>query len=97
MKKLFMILPLVLVLCFAFGCQDKEATAELEEFKAQAALEEQNKELVLSWIDLPPKYRSRSYVRISQGRKEKKWAGSATQQNRSSACFGRLKSFRAKV
>jgi hypothetical protein len=47
--------------------------------------------------DLPPKYRSRSYVRISQGRKEKKWAGSATQQNRSSACFGRLKSFRAKV
>jgi hypothetical protein len=28
------------------GCQDKAAMAELEEFKAQAALEEQNKEIV---------------------------------------------------
>jgi hypothetical protein len=28
------------------GCQDKAAMAELEEFKAQAALEKQNKELV---------------------------------------------------
>jgi steroid delta-isomerase-like uncharacterized protein len=28
------------------GCQDKEAMAELEEFKAQAAVEEQNKELI---------------------------------------------------
>jgi steroid delta-isomerase-like uncharacterized protein len=31
------------------GCQDKEAMAELEEFKAQAALEEQNKEVVRSY------------------------------------------------
>jgi hypothetical protein len=30
MKKLFMILPLVLVLSFVVGCQDKEAMAELE-------------------------------------------------------------------
>jgi hypothetical protein len=43
MKKLFMILPLTLILCFMVGCQDKSAMAELEEFKAQAALEEQNK------------------------------------------------------
>ena len=46
MKKLCMILPLVLILCLMVGCQDKEAMAELEEFRAQAALEEQNVELV---------------------------------------------------
>ncbi len=46
MKKLCMILPLTLILCFMVGCQDKEAMAELEEFRAQAALEEQNKEIV---------------------------------------------------
>jgi steroid delta-isomerase-like uncharacterized protein len=46
MKKLCMILPLAMILCFMVGCQDKEALAELEEFKAQAAVEEQNKELV---------------------------------------------------
>jgi steroid delta-isomerase-like uncharacterized protein len=46
MKKLLMIIPLVILLCFTFGCQDKEAKAELEEFKAQAEVEEQNKGLV---------------------------------------------------
>lgn len=46
MKKLCMILTLALILCFAVGCQDKEAMTELEEFKAQAKVEEQNKELV---------------------------------------------------
>ncbi len=46
MKKLCMILPLALILCFMVGCQDKEAMAELEEFRAQAELEEQNKELI---------------------------------------------------
>jgi len=45
MKKIFMIIPLVILLCFMVGCQDKEAMAELEEMKAQAELEEQNKEL----------------------------------------------------
>ena len=43
MKKLFMILPLVFVLCFVYGCQDKTAMVELEEFKAQAEVEEQKK------------------------------------------------------
>ena len=43
MKKLCMILPLALIACFMFGCQDKEAMTELEEFRAQTALEEQNK------------------------------------------------------
>jgi uncharacterized protein (TIGR02246 family) len=42
MKKLLTIIPLVFLLCFTFGCQNKEAMAELEEFRAQAAVEEQN-------------------------------------------------------
>ena len=46
MKKSLLILPLVFLLCFTFGCQDKEAMAELEEFRAQAEVEEQNKALV---------------------------------------------------
>ena len=50
MKKLYMILPLALILCFMVGCQDKEAMAELEEFKAQAEVEEQNKALVIQWF-----------------------------------------------
>ena len=47
MKNAVAILPLALILCFMVGCQDKGATAELEEFRSQAALEEQNKALVL--------------------------------------------------
>ena len=46
MKKLFIVIPLVFLLCFAFACQDKEAMAELEKFKAQAEVEEQNIALV---------------------------------------------------
>jgi len=46
MKKLSIILPLALILCFMIGCQDKEAMAELEEFRAQAEVEEQNKVLI---------------------------------------------------
>jgi steroid delta-isomerase-like uncharacterized protein len=45
MKKLYIILPLALILCFMVGCQDKEAMAEVEEMKAQAEVEEQNKEI----------------------------------------------------
>jgi len=45
MKKLLMILPLALILCFMVGCQNQAAKAELEEMKAQAEVEEQNKEL----------------------------------------------------
>ena len=43
MKKLYIILPLALILCFVVGCQDKEAMAELEAMKAQAAAEEQHR------------------------------------------------------
>ncbi len=35
MEKLCMILPMALILCFIVSCQDKQAMAELEEFKAQ--------------------------------------------------------------
>ncbi len=41
-----------LILCFVVGCQDKEAMAELEAFKAQAAVEEQNKEIVRRYFEL---------------------------------------------
>ncbi len=46
MKKLSIILPLALILCVMVGCQDKAAMAELEKFKAQAAVEEQNEMLI---------------------------------------------------
>ena len=42
MKKYLSVIPLVLLVCFVVGCQDKAAMAELEQFKAQAALEEAN-------------------------------------------------------
>ena len=42
MKKLFMIFPLALVLCFMVGCQNKAAMAELEE---------QNKEIMTRWFE----------------------------------------------
>jgi steroid delta-isomerase-like uncharacterized protein len=51
MKKFLLVIPLTLILCFMVGCQDKEAMAELEEFKAQAAVEEQNKELVKGLLE----------------------------------------------
>ena len=50
MKKLTLTLPLALILSFMVGCQDKEAMAELEEFKAQKALEETNKALVMRYF-----------------------------------------------
>ncbi len=42
MKKHFMVLSLVLLLCFTVGCQDKEAMAELEAMRVQTKAEEQN-------------------------------------------------------
>ncbi len=41
---------MAMILCFMVGCQDKEAMAELEAMKAQAAVEEQNKEVVRKWL-----------------------------------------------
>jgi len=51
MKKLCIILPLALILCFMVGCQDKAAMAELEEFRAKAEVEEQNKAIVLRLLE----------------------------------------------
>jgi C-1 hydroxylase len=50
MKRSLVFLPLVIVMAFTLGCQDQQALAELEEMKAQAAIEEQNKEIVLESI-----------------------------------------------
>ncbi len=43
MKKLLLVIPLVFLLCFTFSCQNQEAMAEIEEFKVQVKVEEQNK------------------------------------------------------
>lgn len=51
MKKLLMVIPLVFLLCFAFACQKKAEKAEFEKLKAQAAAEEQNKELIIRLIE----------------------------------------------
>jgi steroid delta-isomerase-like uncharacterized protein len=48
MRGKFLVVLLCLVFSFAVGCQDKEAMAELEAMKAQAEVEEQNKELARS-------------------------------------------------
>jgi len=41
----------VLLLCFSLACQDKAAMAELEKFRAQAAVEQQNVALVTKVFD----------------------------------------------
>ena len=46
MKKLHCVIPLAVLLCFAFACQNKAEKTELEKYRAQAKLEEQNKEIV---------------------------------------------------
>ena len=51
MKNILTIIPLVMLLCFSIGCQDKEAMAELEAFKAQASQEENNRELAKRYVE----------------------------------------------
>jgi predicted ester cyclase len=48
MKKCLCVGPLVFLFCFTIACQDKAAIAELEKYRAQAKVEEQNKALMLS-------------------------------------------------
>jgi steroid delta-isomerase-like uncharacterized protein len=38
-------LPLVIVMSFTLGCQNQQALADIEEMKAQTAVEDQNKEI----------------------------------------------------
>ena len=49
MKKLCMILPVGLILCFIASCQNKAEKAELEKYRTQAKVEVQNKEVVKSY------------------------------------------------
>ena len=51
MKKPILVVALVLLLCFVFGCQNKAEKAELEKFRTQTKLEEQNKALMLRAIE----------------------------------------------
>jgi predicted ester cyclase len=50
MRKVACVLPVVLVLCFASACRDKEAIAELEKYRAQAAVEARNIEIIKAAI-----------------------------------------------
>ncbi len=50
MKISRLILPLVILLGFAFGCGDKVEMAELEKYRSQADVEEQNKDIVRRWL-----------------------------------------------
>jgi steroid delta-isomerase-like uncharacterized protein len=51
MKKLLCIFPLVLLFCFTIACRDKAAMAELEKYKVQANVEEQNKDLYRKMVE----------------------------------------------
>jgi predicted ester cyclase len=51
MKKALLVVSLVILFSFTFSCQNKAEKAELEKFRAQAKLEEQNKELILRWFE----------------------------------------------
>ena len=51
MKRLILVVSLVLALFFTFACQNKAEQAELEKFRAQSKLEEQNRELVKHYFE----------------------------------------------
>jgi steroid delta-isomerase-like uncharacterized protein len=51
MKKYLYVVPLVLLFCLTIACQDKAAMAELEKYKAQAKVEEQNATLFRKDVD----------------------------------------------
>jgi len=50
MKNPLLVVPLVFLFCLAVGCQDKAAKAELEQMKAQADVEAQNKEIIRNYF-----------------------------------------------
>jgi steroid delta-isomerase-like uncharacterized protein len=51
MKKLLCIVSLAVLLCFAFACQNKAEKTELEKYRTQAKVEEQNKEIVKRFFE----------------------------------------------
>ena len=50
MKRLFYVIFLAALLCLTLACQNKAEKAELEKFRSQAKLEEQNKEIVKRFV-----------------------------------------------
>ena len=52
MKKHLCVIPMLVLLGFVAGCQDKAAMAEINELKAGAALEEQNRALAERFMDV---------------------------------------------
>jgi ketosteroid isomerase-like protein len=51
MKHPILVVSLVVMLCFAFGCQNKAEKTELEKFRTKAAVEGQNEALVRNAFD----------------------------------------------
>ena len=51
MKKYLCAVPLVLLFCFSFACQDKAAMAELEKARNLARIEDQNKAVVRQYFE----------------------------------------------
>jgi len=51
MKKLLCIVPVVLLFCFTFACQDKAAMAELEKARNVVQTEEQNKAVLRQYFE----------------------------------------------
>ncbi len=51
MKKLIIIIFMVFLLYFLFGCRDNQANAELDAMKAKAEVEEQHKELAKLYVE----------------------------------------------
>ncbi|MBN2366338.1 MAG: hypothetical protein EH225_10345 [Calditrichaeota bacterium] len=51
MKILTILLTFTIILSFIVACQNQAAMSELEGFRAQRAIEEQNKAVVLKWLN----------------------------------------------
>jgi len=51
MKNPILVVSLVFLFCFVFACQNKAEKAELEKFRTQAKVEEQNRELVKHFFE----------------------------------------------
>jgi len=50
MKKPILVVSLVLLFCFTIACQNKSAMAELEKYRSEAKIIEQNKEVTRNFI-----------------------------------------------
>ena len=46
-----MVVPIVILVLAVFGCQDKAAMTELEEYRAQAKVEKENKDIVRQYME----------------------------------------------